>query len=88
MRLDKFLKNSRLVKRRELANARCDAGQILINNKVAKPSAEVSIGDVIELRFGTTPQRVTILKIPMQALGNHTDTLVYLQYHDTEPTNK
>ena len=53
MRLDKFLKVSRLIKRRTVANEACDAGRVLVNGKVAKASVNVKTGDVIEIRFGT-----------------------------------
>ena len=52
MRLDKYLKISRLIKRRTVANEACDAGRVMINDKVAKASADVKIGDVIEIAFG------------------------------------
>ena len=52
MRLDKYLKVSRLIKRRTVANEACDAGRVMINDKVAKASQEVKKGDVIEIRFG------------------------------------
>ena len=51
MRLDKYLKVSRLIKRRTVANEACDAGRVLINDKVAKASTEVKVGDVIETNF-------------------------------------
>lgn len=52
MRLDKFLKVSRVIKRRTVANEACDAGRVLINGKVAKASTEVKIDDVIEIKYG------------------------------------
>ena len=52
MRLDKFLKVSRVIKRRPVANEACDAGRVMINGKVAKASTEVKIGDVVEIKFG------------------------------------
>ena len=52
MRLDKFLKVSRVIKRRPVANEACDAGRVVINGKVAKASTEVKIGDVVEIKFG------------------------------------
>lgn len=63
MRLDKFLKVSRLIKRRPVANEACDAGRVSINDKVAKASASVKIGDVIEIRFGTKTVKAEILNI-------------------------
>ena len=53
MRLDKFLKVSRLIKRRTVANEACDAGRVLVNGKSAKASLNVKEGDVIEIEFGT-----------------------------------
>ena len=53
MRLDKFLKVSRLIKRRTVANEACDAGRVLVNGVVAKASVKVKVGDIIEIQFGT-----------------------------------
>lgn len=53
MRLDKFLKNSRLIKRRTVAKEACDAGRVFVNHKVAKPGTELEVGDVINIEFGT-----------------------------------
>jgi len=63
MRLDKYLKVSRLIKRRTVANEACDAGRVMINDKVAKASAEVKVGDVIEIVFGTKNVKVRVLDI-------------------------
>ena len=63
MRLDKYLKVSRLIKRRTVANEVADAGRILINGKVAKPASEVKVGDVIEIAFGNKPVRVEVLDL-------------------------
>lgn len=63
MRLDKYLKVSRLIKRRTVANEACDAGRVLINGKVAKASASVSVGDVIEIGFGTRSVKVEVLDV-------------------------
>ena len=52
MRLDKFLKVSRVIKRRTVANEACDSGRVMINGKIAKASTEVKIGDVIEIKYG------------------------------------
>ena len=52
MRLDKFLKVSRVIKRRTVANEACDSGRAIINGKIAKASTEVKIGDVIEIKYG------------------------------------
>ncbi|KLU69476.1 MAG: hypothetical protein RHS_4709 [Robinsoniella sp. RHS] len=63
MRLDKFLKVSRLIKRRTVANEACDAGRVLINEKVAKASTNVKEGDVIEIQFGTKAVKVEVLDV-------------------------
>ena len=52
MRLDKYLKVSRLIKRRTIANEACDAGRVSVNGKTAKASYDVKVGDIIEIRFG------------------------------------
>lgn len=63
MRLDKYLKVSRLIKRRTVANEACDAGRVLLNDKVARASAEVKVGDVIEIAFGTRNVKVEVLAV-------------------------
>ena len=63
MRLDKYLKVSRLIKRRTVANEACDAGRVLVNGKAAKASASVSVGDVIEIGFGTRSVKVEVLDV-------------------------
>lgn len=63
MRLDKFLKVSRLIKRRTVANEACDAGRVTINGKPAKASTNVKVGDVIEIAFGTKNVKVRVLDI-------------------------
>ena len=63
MRLDKYLKVSRLIKRRTVANEACDAGRVLINGTVAKASTHVKVGDVIEIGFGTKSVKVEVLDI-------------------------
>lgn len=63
MRLDKFLKVSRLIKRRTVANEACDAGRVLVNGKTAKASANVKPGDIIEIQFGSRQTKVEVLEI-------------------------
>lgn len=63
MRLDKFLKVSRLIKRRTVANEACDAGKILVNQKVARASYSVKEADVIEINIGNKPLKVRVKKI-------------------------
>lgn len=63
MRLDKFLKVSRLIKRRTVANEACDAGRVLVNGKTAKASVKVKPWDVIEIQFGTRTVKVEVLDL-------------------------
>ena len=63
MRLDKFLKVSRLIKRRTVANEACDAGRGLVNHKPAKASVKLKPGDIIENQFGTRTVKVEVLDI-------------------------
>ncbi|MCR5654667.1 MAG: RNA-binding S4 domain-containing protein [Lachnospiraceae bacterium] len=63
MRLDKYLKVSRLIKRRTVANEACDAGRVMINGKVAKASVDVKVGDEITINFGNKDVRVEVLSV-------------------------
>lgn len=63
MRLDKFLKVSRIIKRRTIANEACDAGRVTVNAKVARASYDVKIGDVIEIAFGTRNFKAKVLNV-------------------------
>ena len=63
MRLDKFLKVSRLIKRRTVANEACDAGRVTVNGQVVKASVKVKPGDIIEIQFGTRNVKVEVLDI-------------------------
>ena len=63
MRLDKFLKVSRLIKRRTVANVACDAGRVLVNGTEAKASLKVKPGDIIEIQFGVKTVKAEILDI-------------------------
>lgn len=63
MRLDKYLKVSRLIKRRTVANEACDSGRVSINGKTAKASVEVKVGDVIEIHFGDKTVKVMVTDI-------------------------
>lgn len=63
MRLDKFLKVSRLIKRRTVANEACDAGRVLVNDKPAKASLNIKAGDVLEIQFGTNSVKVEVLDV-------------------------
>ena len=65
MRLDKFLKVSRVIKRRTVANDAADSGRIAVNGKVVKPSYEVKVGDIVEIKFGDKVSKFQIVKIPV-----------------------
>lgn len=63
MRLDKYLKISRLIKRRTVANEACDAGRVLVNGKPARASYEVKVGDVLEIGMGLHPIKAEVISI-------------------------
>ena len=63
MRLDKYLKVTRLIKRRTVANEACDAERVSVNGKPARASYEVKVGDIIEMNLGSKPLKVKVLKI-------------------------
>ena len=67
MRLDKFLKVSRLIKRRTIANEACDAGRIIVNGKAARASYEVKEGDVLEIQLGQNPLRARVRRVKEHA---------------------
>ncbi len=67
MRIDKYLKNSRLIKRRTLANEACDTGHVYINGKPAKPGTEVKVGDTIDIRFGSSLTSVEVTSVAEHA---------------------
>jgi len=64
MRLDKFLKVSRVIKRRTVANEAADSGRISVNGKIVKPSYEVKVGDIVEIKFGDKTSKFEIIEIP------------------------
>lgn len=63
MRLDKYLKVTRLIKRRTVANEACDAERIVVNGKTARASYDVKVGDIIEINMGTRPIKVKVLNV-------------------------
>ena len=67
MRIDKFLKVARIIKRRTVANEAADNGRISVNGKVVKPSYEVKAGDIVEIKFGDKISKFEILEIPKVA---------------------
>jgi len=71
MRIDKFLKVTRVIKRRTVANDAADNGRISVNGKIVKPSYEVKIGDVVEIKFGDKVSKFEIISIPkVQSVSN------------------
>jgi len=75
MRLDKFLKVSRLIKRRTVANEACDNGNVSVNGKVAKASLDLKIGDIIEITFGERSVKVKVTEISEHVLKNEASSL-------------
>lgn len=63
MRIDKFLKNARVIKRRTIAKEACEQGRVLVNGKTAKPGTEIFVGDEIEIIFGTNPMKIRVEKL-------------------------
>ncbi len=78
MRLDKFLKVSRIIKRRTVANEAADGGRISVNGKVVKPSYEVKIGDIIEIKFGDNISKFEIIQIPKTQSANTSEVVKIL----------
>ena len=68
MRLDKYLKVSRIIKRRTVANEACDGGRVSVNGKVAKPGVEVKEGDILEIRFGENVTKYQIVTLSEHVL--------------------
>ena len=67
MRLDKYLKVSRLIKRRTVANEACDAGRVLVNGKIARASYDVKVNDVIELQLGARTVKAKVVSVTEHA---------------------
>ena len=63
MRIDKFLKVSRIIKRRTVANEACDAGRVLVNDRVVKASYDVKVNDIIQIQFGQRTVKVQVLNL-------------------------
>ena len=78
MRLDKFLKVSRVIKRRTVANEAADAGRVKVNGKEVKPSYEVKIGDKVEIEFGDKVSKFEIIAIPEKVGKNQVEMIKIL----------
>ena len=75
MRIDKFLKVSRIIKRRTVANEACDAGRVSVNGKVCKASQDIKTGDIVEIRFGERMIKVVINDVREHTLKNDAASL-------------
>lgn len=75
MRIDKFLKNSRIIKRRTIAKEACEQGRVFINEKQAKPGDEVSVGDKIQVNFGSGSLKVEVLDVKDNVSKDNANTL-------------
>lgn len=75
MRLDKYLKVSRLIKRRTVANDACDAGRIIVNGKTARASYDVKENDIIEIRLGSNPLRIKVADVREYATKDNADNM-------------
>ena len=76
MRLDKYLKVSRLIKRRTVANEACDAGRVLVNGKVARASYEVKVDDVLTIAFGTRELKAQVVSV-QETVAKNDAALLY-----------
>ena len=75
MRIDKYLKLARIIKRRTIAQEACDNQRVLVNEKVAKSSTDVKIGDIIEIRFGAQTSKYEVLDIKEHVKKEETNNL-------------
>lgn len=75
MRLDKYLKVSRLIKRRTVANEACDGGRVSVNGKVARASYDVKVGDILTIQFGAKPVSVRVLEVKDTAYKDDAKTM-------------
>lgn len=76
MRIDKFLKNSRLIKRRTIAKQACDTGRVSVNGKVVKAGYEVGVGDIIEISFGDRVIKAEVLEIKETSFKDESKQMV------------
>ncbi len=76
MRLDKYLKVSRIIKRRTVANEACDAGRVLVNGKVARASYDVKVGDILVIQFGTRELKAEVVSV-QETVAKNDAALLY-----------
>ena len=77
MRLDKYLKVARIIKRRTVANEACDHDRVTVNGKEAKPSKDVKVGDIITVGFGDNKLTFRVLEVPEGNVGKNTAGMLY-----------
>lgn len=82
MRIDKFLKVSRVIKRRTVAQEACDGGRIEINGKIAKPSKEVNVGDVVAVTFGNRTMKFEVLSVDERQTKQSAENMYRLLIED------
>lgn len=75
MRLDKFLKNSRIIKRRTIAKEACEQGRVKVNDKIAKPGTELKVGDSITITFGTSELSIRVSALLENAKKEQAETM-------------
>lgn len=75
MRLDKYLKVSRLIKRRTVANEACDAGKVIVNDKIARASYDVKVGDIIEITMGAKSVKIKVTQVKEVVRKEEADTM-------------
>jgi ribosomal 50S subunit-recycling heat shock protein len=85
MRLDKYLKVSRIIKRRTVANEACDAGRVLVNGKVARASYDVKPGDVLELQLGSRSVKAQVLSVNEYARKETADEMYKILSDEPNP---
>lgn len=83
MRLDKFLKVSRLVKRRTVACELCQGGHVKVNGNVAKPAAELKVGDILQIRFGNRLITARVEQVPVKAVPAQAADSLYTLLEET-----
>jgi ribosomal 50S subunit-recycling heat shock protein len=84
MRLDKYLKVSRIIKRRTVAKEACESGRVFINGKVAKPSTDVNENDIIEVKFAKGTLKAKVVNITQRALKSDAKLMYEIIYDDSE----
>ncbi len=75
MRIDKYLKNARVIKRRTVAKEACEQSRVLVNGKAAKPGTEVNVGDEIEIIFGTKPMKIKVEQLLEHVMKDDSKTM-------------